>query len=100
MDQTTMTSVQSKLSIGIDLGGTSLRVGVFDSEMKELDSCSLSTRVMDGPDAVVADMAECVRSLLNNFATSERLTGIGIGSPGPLNLELGTLGILPNFPRW
>jgi glucokinase len=68
--------------------------------MKELDSCSLSTRVMDGPDAVVADMAECVRSLLNNFATSERLTGIGIGSPGPLNLELGTLGILPNFPGW
>lgn len=95
-----MTLIQNTLSIGIDLGGTSLRVGIFDSEMRELDSHRLATRVMDGPDAVVADMAEWVHSLLYKVATSEGLAGIGIGSPGPLNLELGTLGILPNFPGW
>jgi glucokinase len=100
MDRTMMTSIQNTLSIGIDLGGTSLRLGIFDSELRELDRHSYPTRVMDGPDAVVADMAESVRSLRNKFVGLGALTGIGIGSPGPLNLELGTLGLLPNFPGW
>jgi glucokinase len=95
-----VTSIQNRLSIGIDLGGTNLRLGIFDSELRELDRFTLPTRVMAGPEAVVADMAECVCSLLKKFVGSGVLTGIGIGSPGPLNLELGTLGLLPNFPGW
>jgi glucokinase len=95
-----MTSIQDRLSIGIDLGGTSLRVGLFDSSLRELDRETLVTRVKDGPDAVVADMAECVCRLRKKCAGSRGVRGIGIGSPGPLNLELGTLGLLPNFPGW
>ncbi len=94
------TSIQDTLSIGIDLGGTSLRLGIFNSELKQLGHHDLPTRVTDGPDAVIADMAECVRSLLGGLAGSDAVAGIGIGSPGPLNLELGTLGLLPNFPGW
>ncbi len=93
-------SSQDRLSIGIDLGGTSLRVGMFDAPVTELDRETLVTRVKDGPNAVVSDMAECVCRLRKKFPGSSAVSGIGLGSPGPLNLDLGTLGLLPNIPGW
>ena len=58
----------------------------------------MPTRVRSGPQAVVADMADAIASLLDE--TSGRTEAIGLGSPGPLNLTDGTLGQLPNFPGW
>jgi len=86
------------LHLGIDLGGTSLRVGAFDSDMQLLASRVMPTRVSVGPQAVVADMADAISSLLDE--TGGRIDAIGLGSPGPLNLADGTLGQLPNFPGW
>jgi len=84
--------------IGIDLGGTSLRVGAFDAQMQLLASRVMPTRVRSGPQAVVADMADAIASLLDE--TTACTDAIGLGSPGPLNLTDGTLGQLPNFPGW
>jgi glucokinase len=84
--------------IGIDLGGTSLRVGAFDASMQLLASRVMPTRVRSGPQAVVSDMADAISSLLDE--TTGRTEAIGLGSPGPLNLTDGTLGQLPNFPGW
>ena len=86
------------LRIGIDLGGTSLRVGAFDANMQLLATRVMPTRVRSGPQAVVADMADAISSLLDE--TTGRAEAIGLGSPGPLNLVDGTLGQLPNFPGW
>jgi len=88
------------LTIGIDLGGTSLRVGIFDSDMAVLESHTVRTRVEDGPDAVIEDMAMCVRKLLAGPERTTNVLGIGVGSPGPLHLQDGKLGQLPNFPGW
>ncbi len=84
--------------LGIDLGGTSLRVGAFDAGMQLLASRVMPTRVRSGPQAVVTDMADAIASLLDE--TTARAEAIGLGSPGPLNLDDGTLGQLPNFPGW
>jgi len=84
--------------IGIDLGGTSLRVGGFDNNMTLLASRVMPTRVRSGPATVVADMAEAIASILDE--THGSTESIGLGSPGPLNLLTGTLGQLPNFPGW
>lgn len=88
------------INIGVDLGGTSVRVGVFDAEMKLLERCSIPTRIATGPDAVVADMAQVIKELLRACAAPSHGLSIGIGSPGPLNLINGTLMQLPNFPNW
>jgi len=95
-----MSTPTNQWSIGIDLGGTSLRVGLFDSELNRIDSHRISTRVADGPEAVIGDMAGCIRKLLGAASARISLSGIGIGSPGPLNLQTGMLGLLPNFPGW
>jgi glucokinase len=86
------------IRIGIDLGGTSLRVGAFDANMTLLSSRVIPTRVSAGPEAVVADMADALSSILDE--THGRTEAIGLGSPGPLDLVTGTLGQLPNFPGW
>lgn len=86
------------IHLGIDLGGTSLRVGAFNTEMQLLATRVTATRVGSGPQAVVQDMADCIASLLDE--TNGRADTIGLGSPGPLNLGDGTLGQLPNFPGW
>jgi glucokinase len=93
-----------EMAIGIDLGGTSLRIGVYVGHAGYpetlLESITLPTRVEAGPDAVVDDIAQGIHRLLHTHRLSLPLTGIGIGSPGPINLVTGTLGHLPNFPGW
>jgi glucokinase len=90
-------------TIGIDLGGTTTRVGIFDRDMKALGSRTMVTRVAEGPQQMVAEMAAAIRSLLETSADQGKHCapiGIGIGSPGPINLRTGVLGLLANFPGW
>ncbi len=83
-------------SIGIDLGGTNLRIAAVTPEGAQLDTISLSTRLTDGPHAVLDDMAAAIRQLMAKHP-GEPL-GIGVGSPGPLELPLGVLHHPPNLP--
>jgi len=87
-------------AIGIDLGGTSIRFGVICADGSLLHRNSILTRVKAGPEAVVADMAMGVREMVDFLPAGARLRGIGVGSPGPINLRDGVLGLLPNFPGW
>ena len=84
--------------LGIDLGGTSLRIGAFDANMQLLARHVMPTRVSAGPRAVIGDMSDAVFSLLDE--TGGHTESIGLGSPGPLDLPAGTLGQLPNFRGW
>ena len=87
-------------SIGVDLGGTSLRVSALAENGERLNNRSLATRVSDGPDAVVSDICDAIRSSLADAGNRLPLKGIGLGSPGPLALPEGRLLHLPNFPGW
>ena len=91
------------VTIGIDLGGTSTRVGLYDASMRPLASHSMPTRVPAGPQAVVDEVALAIDSLLAGMqpnGAAPQVLGIGIGSPGPINLRTGVLGLLPNLPGW
>lgn len=90
---------QSGFSIGIDLGGTSTRVGLFDENLSLKGMRTVVTRVADGPDSAVAEMAASVAAILAE-ARLQQTPCIGIGSPGPIDLRGGILGLLPNLPGW
>jgi glucokinase len=90
----------NELAIGVDLGGTSLRIGAFDGGLEPLESIARVTRVEAGPEAVVADITGGIKQLLKAHLGSAKLLGVGVGSPGPINLIEGRLGHLPNFPGW
>jgi glucokinase len=88
------------LTIGIDLGGTSVRIAAYSPDLGVLGSKALRTRLEAGPHAVVSDICEAVLQLLDQHLDSRELTGIGIGSPGPLELPAGRLHHPPNLPGW
>jgi len=87
-------------SIGVDLGGTNLRIASYAGGVDFLESIVLPTRLSEGPDCVVRDMCEGIDSLRSKDNGGRRLVGIGIGSPGPMQLPEGVLHNPPNLPGW
>jgi len=83
-------------AIGVDLGGTNLRIAAVTPGGDRLETISLLTRLTSGPRAVLDDMAEAIRAILER--QSGELAGIGVGSPGPLELPAGVLHHPPNLP--
>jgi glucokinase len=87
-------------SIGIDLGGTNLRIAAYSGAFEQLESVSLRTRIDAGPAAVLRDMADVVRSMRKSRESRGCLAGVGIGSPGPIELPEGKLRAPANLPGW
>lgn len=88
------------LTIGVDLGGTNLRIAAYAPDAGILRSIVLRTRLEDGPEAVVDDMCAAITKLLESHTLTRPLLGIAIGSPGPLELPAGRLHHPPNLPGW
>ncbi len=87
-------------SIGVDLGGTNLRVGVYAENARLLETLNLSTRRHAGRDAVISDLIAAVQTLRKTSGSSYRLAGVGGATPGPMELPEGRLLDPPNLPGW
>ena len=70
--------------------------------MHLLASHAMPTRVSAGPQAAVDAMAAAIAMLLQQIGGLgvADVIGIGMGSPGPINLRTGVLGLLPNLHGW
>jgi len=88
----------STFSIGVDLGGTNLRIAAFTQEWERLKAVSMPTRVSAGPQAVLDDMSSAIRQIVSEFGTEREFAGVGIGCPGPLELPSGRVLTPPNLP--
>lgn len=78
-------------TIGVDLGGTNLRIAAYTRDAGLLETILLPTRLAAGRDAVVDDLCGAVTDLQNRFSSRLKLFGIGVGTPGPLELPAGRL---------
>lgn len=87
-----------RYAIGVDLGGTSIKIGIVSSEGKTLKKVSLNTEAEKGPDYVIKQIKKGIDSIL--VANKINLKGIGIGAPGVVTLKTGTVENPPNFPGW
>jgi glucokinase len=87
-------------SIGVDLGGTNLRIAAYTPDAGLLETILLPTRLAAGRDVVVADMCGAIQGLQGRFSDTHQLAGIGIGTPGPLELPAGVLHNPPNLTGW
>ena len=90
----------SLYSIGVDLGGTNLRVSAYSADRGLFDLIQLPTRILDGRDAVIDDMCGAILRLVDRYAAEYTLAGVGIGTPGPLELPVGRIHAPPNLPGW
>jgi glucokinase len=93
-------SAEGQFSIGVDLGGTNLRVAVYRSGSQVTELISLPTRLSQGRERVIHDLKEAVIALRSRFQAHGESAGIGVGSPGPLELPGGVIRNPPNLPGW
>lgn len=87
-------------SIGVDLGGTNLRIASYVDGIEFLDIIRVPTQLSEGRDQVVRNMCEAINALATKEYGGRRLAGVGIGTPGPLELPNGILRNPPNLPGW
>ena len=90
----------NKFSIGVDLGGTNLRIAAVDEQGKIIEKVTLDTKVSRGRDHVIADMCEAIQSMSSKYGNSAPLLGIGIGVPGIIDMQTGLVRESPNLPDW
>jgi glucokinase len=87
-------------TIGVDLGGTNLRIASYADEVGLMDTIEMPTQLAEGRDRVVRDIRDAVLSFVDRGYGDRRLAGVGVGTPGPLELPGGVLRNPPNLPGW
>jgi glucokinase len=87
-------------AIGVDLGGTNLRIAAVDESGKLLEKVTTGTQVKRGRDFVLSEMCAAIRALAAKFQDSHTLVGAGIGVPGIIDQRTGMLRESPNLPGW
>lgn len=82
--------------MGIDIGGTNLKVGVFDEKFNAVQQFSQSTNASKGVDYVLNTVKRIISITINKFKDIE---AVGIGIPGIVTDE-GVVRISPNLPEF
>ena len=83
--------------IGIDLGGTAIKLGRFRQDGTSLQSLSVATPQPATPTAVVEVMVEAIASLRS---TNPILKAIGVGTPGPADAAGRIARVAINLEGW
>ncbi len=88
----------SKFCVGIDLGGTYIKLGLLDRKHRLGGLFQVETPGRQGAEAVIRRIVDSVQSLLEEQGvTRNQVGGIGIGSPGPLSISEGVIHAMPNI---
>src|SRR5579859_7191840 len=90
----------NKFSIGVDLGGTNLRIAAVDEQGALVEKVTLGTKVSRGRDYVIGDMCDAIQGLSDKYKTSAPMLGIGIGVPGIIDNVTGLVRESPNLRDW
>ncbi|MEI6756521.1 MAG: ROK family protein [Chlorobium sp.] len=93
----------SRWAIGIDLGGTAIKAAAVGEERGIVISSSNLTDTASGPAGIVRQLAAIIADLYRSASLTNEpgdFAGVGLGVPGAVNAEQGTLSYPPNLPGW
>jgi glucokinase len=86
---------------GIDLGGTKIQAVVTDDAHEVLGSARHPTPAHGGPAEVTLALIATLREAADEAGTGAGdLTAVGVGSPGVVDDEAGTVTSARNLPGW
>ena len=77
-----------KYAFGVDIGGTTCKIGFFDTNGTLLDKWEIKTNTENNGESILSDVAKAVDNKLAQEAISkDDVQGIGIGVPGPVDSQ-------------
>ena len=86
---------------GVDLGGTKIQAAILDDDDKVVGTARRPTPTRGGPPDVVAALADGLRQACADAGVNPAgLAGVGVGAPGAVDAEAGTVTNAGNLPRW
>ena len=75
-----------KYCFGIDVGGTTVKCGLFTVDGEVLDKWEIETRTEDNGVNILPDVAATIKAKIDEKQlNAEEIAGVGIGVPGPVN---------------
>ena len=90
-----------KTYVGIDLGGTNLKLGLVSADGRVLARHAAPTEAAGGPGHVLARMAQAVRDVCTaGEADLADMAAVGAAVPGVLDWNAGQVVFSPNLPGW
>lgn len=87
-------------SIGVDLGGTNLRIAAVGDRGELLEKVTLGSKAAPTRDDVIDQMCGAIQRLSGKYKASGKLIGAGIGVPGIIDMSSGMLRKSANLPGW
>lgn len=77
-----------KYCFGVDIGGTTVKLGLFTTDGEIVDKWEIKTRTENQGEAVLPDIAEALKEKLEEKKIGrDEVEGIGVGVPAPVNTE-------------
>ena len=87
-------------SIGVDLGGTNLRIAAITTDGQMLEKITLGVKLALGRDHVIGEMCDAILRLTDKYRATGKFIGAGIGVPGLIDMETGMMRKSANLPGW
>ena len=90
-----------KYRIGVDVGGTNVKLALVDMNGKIVYSITTPTRADLGYEHSIANIQNAIEELMKETNTNKDvIEAIGFGFPGQIDYKEGVVRLLPNMPGW
>lgn len=71
---------------GVDVGGTTVKMGLFDKDGNVIEKWEIPTRTENGGEKILPDIADSIKAKLSEKGIAkEDVIGAGVGVPGPVD---------------
>src|SRR6266478_3813079 len=87
--------------VGVDLGGTKILAGIFNTSYDSIGTAKVSTKAQRGVETVISRIERCIRDAVDEADLNmKQVGGVGIGAPGAVDFGAGTVIFAPNLTGW
>ncbi len=96
-----LNEAQRPLFAGVDVGGTSIKIGLVDDRGETLGFTSIPTNDEKGPEDAVQRITQTLGELTDQHKLKlSDLAAVGLGTPGTMDIPAGMILEPPNMPGW
>lgn len=93
--------IVKKYKIGVDVGGTNVKIALVDKKGNIVYSNMVPTMAEMGYEYTISNIKQAIFDLMKETKTSkEVIEGIGFGFPGQVDCDRGIVRLAPNIPGW
>ena len=90
-----------KYRIGVDVGGTNVKVALVDKDGSIVYSDTVPTRAEMGYEYTISNIIKAISDVIKESKVAkETIEGIGFGFPGQIDCDNGIVRLAPNIPGW